>query len=374
MKGNKNYYEFVIKGLNQERFFNKITKKYYVFDVCRYEKNKTSFKVELRNARQIRKEILSSNFEIIGEKKNGFFANILDFKRFFGVFLAFLICFVLYFAQFSFIWIIDVNGVNEDFERKIESYISQNFSLTKSINCKDVEIHLKNEFEDLSFVSVGVVGQTLVVNAKEGIDPVEKNGDFKPITAPFDSRVVSIKLIQGTCFVGEGDSVREGAIIVEPYILDSYGNKKNVEAKAEIVLQTWVYGKESHSEQEYVTKRTGRSYVKNELFLFGLKIYEHNGEKKFCEFECEENEKYFTKNNFLPFIFKKTTFFETKKVLVQKKYEDVKSEKIECAKQKALQKVKESDNIIDERYFENQVGGTYFVEYQITIERELVLK
>lgn len=374
MKANRGCQEFVIKGLNQERFFNKLSKKIYVFDICRIEKNKTSFKVDLKNKHLARKEILSSNFEILQENKRGLFSIILDFKRYIGIISAFLLCFFAYFAQFSFVWRVEVNGVNENFQKEIVDYVNGNYHLTKSVDCKDIELNLRDRFENLSFASVAVIGQTLVVNAKEGIQPIEKTGEFEPIILPCDARIIKIKLIQGTCVASEGDTIKGGTVVVQPYIIDSYGNMKSVEARAEVTFETWIEQEEIHCDEQYISARTGKTYVKNELYFWGLKIYEHNGANRFGEYECETKEKYFTKNNLLPFVYKKTTFFETKRVLVKKKYEEVREDKIELAKQKALQKVEESDKIIDERYFENQLNGTHFIRYQITVEREIVFR
>jgi len=374
MKANRNYQEFVIKGLNQERFFNKLSKNIYVFDICRIEKNKVSFKVDLKDSRFAREEILSSNFGILEENKRGLFSIILDFKRYIGIFFAFLLCFFAYFVQFSFVWRVEVNGVNENFQKEIVNFVNENYKLTKNVDCKDIELNLRDSFENLSFASVAVIGQTLVVNAKEGIQPIEKTGEFEPIILPCDARITKIKLIQGTCVVSEGDTIKGGTIVVQPYIVDSYGNMKSVEARAEVTFETWLEQEEIHCDEQYISTRTGESYIKNELYFFGFKIYEHNGVNRFGEYECETQEKYFTKNNLLPFVFKKTTFFETKRVLIRKKYEDVREEKITLAKQKALQKVEESDKIIDERYFENQLNGNHFIKYQITVEREIVFR
>ena len=368
---NRNYYEYVIKGLNQERFFNELSKKYYIFDVNRYEKNKTSFKIGLKNAKKVKKDIIFSHFEIIGENKRGFFSHLFDIKKHIGFLSAIVFCLIFFAIQFPFVWKVKVDGVENNIQNEITNYVCQNYKLSRDVDCEKIENELRKNFDELSFVSVAVVGQTLVINAKEGIIPIEKNGEFDAIIAPCDCRITYVKLIQGTLEVNEGDTVKKGSVLVQPYIVDSFGETKKVEPKAEIIYETWLEGEESHSDEEIVSIRTGKSYNKNELILFGLKVYEHNGKNKFKEYEVEVAEKFFVKNNILPFVYRKTVVYETKKVLVKKTYDEVRNQKIESAKQKALQKMCESDKIISEDIIESKTGDVYFLKYRIAVERRL---
>lgn len=371
----KSYHEFVIKGLNQESFFNKLSSSFNIFDINRYERNKTSFKVDLKNGKKVKKMILSCGFELLGEKKCGIFARMLELRHCYGLLAGIILSIVVYICQLPILWRVCIDGVSDEVKTEISQFIEENYTLSKKdLNCKQLEIDLRKHFDNLSFASVAIIGQSLVVNAKEGETPSEKTEIFEPIICEFDCKIESINLIQGTLNVRVGDIIRKGEVLVFPYIIDASGEEKKVEPKAVIKIQTWITSCETHKEEEYVWKRSGESYVENKLFLFGLEIYSHNSEKKFKNFESETSQKPFSKNNILPFIYKKTTYYEMIEVLEKKSYESVKDAKVNAAREKALQNILECDKIINEKYTENVIGDLFTITYHITIEKELCFK
>lgn len=370
----KNYCIFHIKGLNQERFFNELSKEFQVFDINRYEKNKTTFKVPLKNFKAVKNKILSSGFEIIGQSKFGFLHKIFSLKKRYGLVVGVLLFAILYIFQYGFVLQIKIEGVEVNLQNEISNYISQNFSMRKSeVNGKDIEIAIKEEFKELSFASVAVVGQSLVINVKESENPVEKAGEFDAIVSNYNCKIVSIKLLQGTLAVEKGDVVKKGDVLVYPYVVDSFGEERAVKPKAEITIEEWHQGEEEHYENSLVRERTGKVYVKNELLLFGQIIYVHNSENLFDEFDVESDEKYFSNNNILPFIYKKTTYYEVKYVEKNESYQSVREKKIESAREKALQKSEECDIITNERYEEDYSGGVYKIIYTITTQKEITI-
>ncbi len=371
----KNYCEFHIKGLNQERFFNDLSKFCVVQDISRYERNKTSFKVPLRQCRKVKKLILNSGFEIIKQAKRGVLYKLFSFRKRYGILTGIVLCVVFYFIQLPLIWQIKIEGVSEELSGQVRSFILDNFEMNKvNIDTKEIEISLRNEFQNLSFASVIVVGQSLVVNAKEGLDPNEMTGEFEAIVSEYDCKIVKIKLIQGTLAVEAGDVIRKGDVIVYPYIIDSYGKEKKVEPKVEVTVECWIEGQTTHLDEEILKRRTGNTYVQTNLELFGQTIYSHNNNLPFQNYEREESEKYFSTNNILPFVFRKITYYETEYVTIKQSYESVRANKIASAREKALQKLQEYDIITEERYVETSANGVYYVTYRLTTIKEFSIK
>lgn len=371
----RNYCVFTIKGLNQEHFFNKLSKDYFIYEINRIERNKTSFKVSFKDAKKVKKIILSNHFEILSEEKKGLIYSIFSLRKSYGYVFGITVCLIAFFCQLPFVWRVEVNGLESEIQNEVEVFLSQKVSHLKSeIDCKEIEKDLQDEFKDLSFVSVSIVGQTIVVNAKTREEQVEKDGNFLPIKAECDGIITKLQLIQGTLVVEVGDVIKEGETIVEPYIIDSNGEKKSVEAKIVYSFETWISGSENHYQNEYVFQRTGNFYIEENLTLFGLEIYSHGKENSYQNFEVEESQKYFSKNNILPFIYVKKTYFETEQVLIFSNYIDVREEIIEKAKQKALQKMQDCDIIKEEKCVEKQNGDVEFVTYYLIIEREIAIK
>lgn len=371
----RNYCVFTIKGLNQESFFNKLSKNFFIYEINRIERNKTSFKVSFKDVKKVKKIILSNHFEILSEEKKGLIYSVFSLSKSYGYILGIAVCLIVFFCQLPFVWRFEVNGVESEIQNEVVNYLSQNVSHLKSeVDCSDIERKLQREFENLSFVSVSIVGQTVVVNAKTREAPVEKDGNFLPIKAECDGIITKLQLIQGTLVVEIGDVIKAGKTIVEPYIIDSNGEKKSVEPKVIYSFETWIIENENHYQNEYVFQRTGNFYIEESLTLFGLEIYSHGKENLYQNFEVEESQKYFSKNNLLPFVYVKKTYFETEQVLLSSNYIDVREEIIEKAKQKALQKMQDCDIIKEEKYVEKQNGDVDFVTYYLIIEREKIIK
>ncbi len=375
MRKIKNYCFFHIKGLNQERFFTELSKKYFVFDINRYEKNKSTFKVSLRDFKQVKNKILSFGFEILGQKKIGFFHNMFSIRKRYGILAGMLLFSFFYTLQYNLIWRVSVDGVSEILDKQICDFVDTNFSKNKhNIDCKNIEIRLQEEFEDLSFASVSIYGQTLVINVKERENPVEKDGKFEPILSNHDCKILDIQLLQGTLNVDCGKVVQKGDVLVFPYVLDTEGTKRDVKPKAIFVIEQWIRGEEKHCESEIIKERTGKFCVKNEILLFGQSIYSNRENCTFESYEIEEESQAFSQNNIIPFVFNKTTYYEVKHIQKEEKYETVRENKIGSARQKALQKVEECDIIKEEKLQETNNGGVYNIVYTLTIQKEIVFK
>jgi len=375
MRKIKNYCFFHIKGLNQERFFTDLSKTFFVFDINRYEKNKSTFKVSLKDYKHVKSKILSAGFEILGQKKVGFLHNLFSIRKRYGLLAGIFLFTIFYAFQYNLIWRISVDGVSEKLDEQICAYVASQFSKNKKdLNCKEIEIKLQEEFEELSFASVSIYGQTLMINVKERENPAEKEGEFNAIVSKYDCKILDIQLLQGTLNVDCGKVVQRGEELVLPYVIDTNGVKRSVQPKAVFLIEQWIQGEEIHYEKEVVKERTGRICVTNEITLFGQCIYSNKENCDFENFEIEEEVFPFSKNNILPFVFHKTTAYEVKHVQKEEKYEVARENKIASAHQKALQKIEDCDIIKEERIEETNNAGVYKIVYTLTIQKEMAFK
>lgn len=369
----KNYVLFEVKGLNQERFFNEISKTFKVYDVKRVSKEHCFFKASLFDERKIKKELKKAGFEIISEKHKGVLYHFKKILLSYGLLSGIILGIVLYIIQSLYVRRIEVWGNEKYSDQEIVEFVnvSMNTKLKNRINTKDLENKIFNNFDDLSFVSVAVVGQTVVVNIKEEILPDEMKGGFLPIYSCYDAIIKKIDLIQGTLCVEEGDIIEAGEVLVLPYIINSSGEEMPVKPEANIIAEVWVEGEEIHNAYFEEVYRTGRKIVQNQVYLCGLKLYEKSEENFFSDYEVEEENKPLNKNNLLPFKLKTKTFYEVKKREVAVAFEDVKDELIGKARQKALQNLLEYDIIKNEKAVIRESGNLTTVSYIITLERNI---
>ncbi len=374
MKKLQSRVRFKIKGLNQERAFNKLTKDVQVLKLVREDKHTCEIEVAPKDSKKTKKFFESNNFEILKIESFGAYKWGKWFLSCYGLIFALTLCCIGFLAQKNFIWQIRVLGNDKLEEREITEFIDENLDsrFIGQINTKQIEILLKDRFERISSVSVAIVGQCLVVNINESVLPDEVVKDFQPIICNEDCRITDIELIQGTLAVNEGDIVRKGDVLVYPYIIDSQGQKREVKAMAKIRADVWIIGTSEHFESYYRTYRTGKTFEQSRILLFGMEIYSHGGQVPFKQFEMESKQENLNKNNILPFKLHKEVYYELKTELIESKFEDLRDEIIENAHQNALQKLAEYEIIKEENYTVNIVGGVSEVTYVITVSREIV--
>lgn len=368
----QNRVKFCIKGLNQERNLNEISKKYAIYNIDRKDGKTCEFEVDASYAKIVKNQLKSAGFEVKKVEHRGWIKYASYAAKSYGIITGLLLCFLFYALQFGRVWKIDVNGTKTLQQNAVSSYIEQNFSLNKSqINTKEIEKALKQHFFQVSSVSVAIIGQSLVVNIYEQDIPEELKGEFSPIYSDFDGRITQINLIQGTAAVKIGQIVQKGDVLINPYIIDSQGAMRDVKPQADIYADIWLSGSSEHNESYLHTFRTGKNIVCDTITLFGLQIYSNAHEIPYLSYECENFEFFLTKNNILPLILNKNIYYELETQLVEVPFEDVKQQKIEEAKQNALIYFSDYDIIKDEQVVISGGAGVYSVTYLITVSKKI---
>lgn len=362
----ENFHCFEIKGLNQERFFNALSKKFEIFDIQRFEKNRSQFKVKYFDGKTVRKEILDAGFAILSETRGGVFWQLTRFFSSYGLIAGIVLTIILFAAQSPFIAKVEVWGCDNNIE--ICEFVKKNLP-TKNKHRLDTDAieHLINsQFEDVSFVSAAVVGQSLIINVKNAVVPPEMEGEFAPIISQYDGVVTAINLVQGTVKVQVGDIIQRGQVLVEGCVINSEGESFNIQPKAEIYMDVWLEGEATHFDEQIVTTRTGRKVETSVVTLFGKEFYSSAKPNIFASFETEISTQPLIKNNILPFKLTKTTYYETKTETISSTFEQKKEESIALARENCLQNLGECEIIKEENYRIIEGAGCTTVKYVIT--------
>ncbi|MBP3431359.1 MAG: sporulation protein YqfD [Clostridia bacterium] len=365
----KNETKFHITGLNQEKLLNELSKKVDLSEIERNAKNDTTFKCSYFEHKKVLKVLKNKNVNLKAVEHEGVAFRVKQLLSCYGLIAAVVVISVLYFLQSGFVLQYEVSGVDRLSAEEIVAFVkTENPSMRTIIDTETVESSLMSEFDGISFVSCIVKGQTLVINIKEKLMPDEMYGEFKPIAAKKDAKITEINLISGTLNVKVGDVVQAGDELVSPYMIDTSGNLKKVEAKAEIKAEVYNEGSVDHYETFIEVNRTGRTAVLSEITLFGLEIYNFKEEFDFKMYDVEFEETSLVKNLFLPFKMKKTVVYELAENVVESKFDEVKEEYIEKARKKALENCENCDTIKDEFYTLRHLAGVTIVNYCIVTE------
>ena len=362
---------FSIRGLNQERVLNEISKTVKLNKVDRKSKTESSFLCNSLQAKQIKSQLLAQNIEILEQKNYGVLSLVFKIVTSYGMLAAFLIFACFSAAQSQFILKYKVFGTSKLSEKNVVSFVKSNFTHSKrGIRTNDVEVSLFDKFEEISLVSCMVKGQTLVINIKEKLLPDAVFCEFLPIISQKNCKITQIDLISGSALVKVGDYVRAGDVLVEPYTIDSDGKKKQVQARANIFADVYNVGTSEHFEKRIEIYRTGRTIDKSEVKILGLTVYSH-GQNRFKNFEIEERERLLSKNNILPLKIKKTIFYETAQRVVESKFDDEKEIYLQKSRENALSNCDEHDKIKEEYYTIHHVGGVTIVNFCVITEEQV---
>lgn len=371
MKNNRIFLK--LKGLNQERIINSLSKKIKIYNLKRDKYNICTLEVDYKDKKQTLNLLKQENIEILEVSSQGLKWKIKKLITSYGLMVGVFLCSLLYIFQYNFVLDIKVFG-NENLNKKeILTFVDKNIkSKWKSnINTKEIEFNLVNSYKEISSASVVIVGQTLIININEAVIPDEMQNDNNVIVSQFDGMITDISLVQGTLAVDVGDIVKKGDVLVYPYIIDSQGEKRDVVAKADIWADVWLSEKVVHYDYTISTQRTGKKQAFSEVYLFDLLIYSNTEQCKYEEYEIEESECYLTKNNILPFVLKKKTYYqlESKEVLIE--FENVKDNIIQKAREKTLIFLQENEIIKEEKTNIREFGGIHEVVYLITVNRNI---
>ncbi len=368
----RNLTKFHINGLNQEKILNELSKHFQLSEIDRQDKNNTLFMCSYFDSKKIEKFLKKSNIKIVSIQYDGPVYKIKNIFSSWGMICALVLFFLFFLIQYQFILQFDIQGLVRVSKSEIVEYVNKNFSRNKfDLDTKLVEIGLIENFSRISFASCIIKGQTLVINIKEKLMPEEMYGQFKPLVAKSDARINNINLISGTLKVKVGDFVQKGDVLVEPFTIDTSGNIKKVEAKAEILADIYYESSVSHSEHFIEVTRTGNVVEQNDIYLFGLKIYSFKQDIPFKMYEVEKENVKLTNNLFLPFKMQKIKIYELVENIIETTFYEVKDEYIEKARQKALENIENCDKIKEEFYnLRHQVGVT-ILDYCIITEENV---
>ena len=363
---------FKIKALNREKIFNKISQTFSVYNV-KEKDGFVEFEVDERDGDKVESLLNQQNVKIYSLVHKGFRKKMIAIFKMWGVIAGIIIACFLYALQYSFVFKIEVWGCDNLNQTEIISFVNKNLSsrMKNLIDTKSIEIAIKDNFEQVSSVSVAIIGQSLIVNINEAVIPNEMNDDFEPLISSYDGLITQINLVQGTLNVKEGDIVRKGDILVYPYVVDGDGNEMPVQPKAEIMADVWVEQEEVFYEYQIVEQRTGRKVVCSQVTLWGLVVYSNTSENQFENYETEKSSCYLTENNILPLIYTKYTFYETKTIEIIKNFEEEKTTLFENLRQKTLIYLPENAIIKDEKTLVKEMAGVYYLKCILTTSLDI---
>lgn len=373
----KSGYRYTFKGVNTERFLNKMSADFELFDIKK-DGTKGQFCISLSKDKKLCKQM--KNFDIQIEQKQGFgiLYHLLCLVKRYGIMTALLLSVAFFVVCSNFVFGIKVMGIESISQTEVIQILKQNgfekVNKKSDIDTSKFEKDLSSNLKNISLVSIIIKGNTLVVSIKEKVQnsEYENKDNFEPIVSNFDGVLTKVQLVQGMLNKKVGDIIKKGDVLVFPYIVDASGNQRKVEPKAEIYAKVYITQKASFYDVEMIAKRTGKSMIKTDISAFGLKIFSDHKECEFALYETESTKKTISNGNIFPITLEKTTFYEIQNERIENDFEQKKQQIMDDLKQKTLKNLQECDIIENERQNVTRIAGKNELEYVLEIQKRII--
>lgn len=370
--------KFFLKGVNQERAFTTLSQITNIYGIKRTSETTVEFCVNIKEEKIVTNKINELCLTIENKKRFGIINQLLLTLKRFGVLIAIFVGIITQIVFSHFVFNVQIFGNEKISNTELTNVLEKNKYLGMiykgNINTKQVEKAILKEFDSISLVSAIIKGNTLIISIKEKVinDEYENVDTFSPLVSQYDGLITEIKLISGTLKVKVGQIVQYGDVLVEPFMIDSSGEKRAVEAQAEINARVWYVGKQTHFAKRYETVRTGKVERYVNLTFLGLNLTNNlKKDPSFDNYETIVNTTCISLFNILPIYRQEILYYETKQILIEESFESVGENILQKAKEMALNLVSECDIIKKEFFNVNTENEITYIEYVIEVEKRI---
>lgn len=283
---------FEISGQNVERFLNLCAKSNIVLWDLKPSGKGYSFFIRKKAYTTLENLAEKTHIHITLLGRYGLPFFLLEHRKrkafFFSIFMGFFMIFVL--SQF--IWEVTVSGSEVYSESDILKYVMTNYykpgTYKGNVDCNQLEEHLREDYEDIAWVSCSLQGTRLHIEIKETLDRKTKQNPKKPcdIVANRSGIITGLSVKSGTPLVSVGDKVKKGVTLISGliyYYSDDFQvtETDRIRADGEITMKTKEVYKESIP-MEYYEKKLKKKKKRIKSIYAGT--YEWNfSEKKVDE-------------------------------------------------------------------------------------------
>lgn len=309
MKGFKSYKFFdcsqvKISGDNAYRFFSvcsSMNTLFFDIDLHLMDDTKEEYVFYVRNSdiNKLKEASLKTgiNFEII--KEMGIFSVLKKNFRRKIFYVSILTAVILLYVLTMFIWQIQISGCVSRTETEIMAVLNtagiRYGILRNKCDCEAIEDAIRNEFEDVLWVSAAVNGTGLFIQIKENTylnDKLALKDGSANLVSDTDGLVVSIVTTEGIAGVTAGDEVKKGDVLISG-IKEYYNDAKELYKTEHIYADGDVIVESAEAYQwKYPRNISVKKYVKNK---YGLGISFFNNKE--LEFEPDLKDEAYDKTD-----------------------------------------------------------------------------
>ena len=263
------------------------------------------------------------------------------------------------------VWRIEILGlerINQQTIIEILDEMQYNIGCSnRHIDNESIEDRLLKSLDGVSMVSVINNGCSIIINIKEKEYEIDLDQDlFVPLVAERDGVIESINVVQGTPMVHAGDVVKQGDILIAPFVVGADGGVTKMRALGEVKASVYVKGSAVYQQGAETLVRSGNMIIRKQLNIFGIDLpsridvdYEY--------YEIETSEKYLTKNLLLPFRITEERCYELVKAIQEETFNERKDYLIKESIYNAYENLQSNFEVLSEQTDITKVEQMYFV-------------
>lgn len=240
----KGYVSFTVKDGFPGTFFNECKKREVSLFGISAVKGGISAVAKKENISLLFDCAKKAGMEIHIDKRAGL-PYILSRYRFrFGIPIGLLIGFVIFLFLTSVVWSVEISGNESISEYEIAEVLNKNNvkvgSFTENIDCKAVELELREQIDGILVATVNIFGSKIFVDITEGIAAPEITDEkqYTNLIAAKDGEIVRFDVLAGDSELKSGLPVVKGDLLVSGVETLKDNTVRYVHAKALVVART----------------------------------------------------------------------------------------------------------------------------------------
>lgn len=280
----KGYLRIRISGQAVERFINACSYKgihiweLSAYDLC-YEMN-----ITIKDFRKLKPVIRKTKTKVMIVERTGFPFFIQKYRNRKLLFTGFFLCTILIFYLSSYIWCIRIEGNTTNSTENLIGFLS---SLeirpgikSQDVNCALISRRIRENYDDIIWVSTSLEGSDLVIKIKENetsSEPIETSNHIEPydIVADEDYQINDIIIRKGISQIKEGQFVKKGDLLVSGQI-PVYNDAKEIISYQYCVADADIYGRKNIVYEDTISRSTYNkkySNIEKQEYYIKLKDY-----------------------------------------------------------------------------------------------------
>ncbi len=290
-----------------------------LFSVSKTGADVLSAKVTPPDARKLLKSGLITEADVTARRGLPYF--LKKRRKRLGFLIGFALFFAVIFYLFSFIWDVNVYGLETIDEKELMSALTAEGVFIggrlSSLDAADAEFSLYSQFLNIKWIQIEKRGTTVNVYLKEGEIrslPVPENTPAD-VVASKDGVVLYVAAYGGHAVAKDGDVVKKGDLLISGAYLNEKGEERETRAYGKVMANTVNIIEAEVPLGYFEDVRTEEKTVITSFRVFGLSFGPFGSLPEFGEYDVERNKTQISLFGVdLPIFITEDVFYRTVKV------------------------------------------------------------